>query len=205
MPTLIRTNWSGTTGGPGLTQIAVDQKISSFGPLTAAEGQSAVNAMRAFWDAIKAFLPDEIVLNVNPTCDTYLVHNGQLAWSMTAAATPAAVSGTSATTYAMAAGLKINENTGVIQNGRRVRGSIFVVPSCGGFSSNGLVAATTKTTINTAGATFLSSLDTAGLKMVVWSRPIPSGKPNGPRDGTQSTVTGLDTNEKTAILRGRRD
>jgi len=205
MPSLIRTNWSGTTGGPGLTQIAVDQKTPSFGPLTAAEGQAAVNAMRAFWVACNSYLPDEVTLSVMPTVDTYLVNNGTLAWSMTAATTPASVVGTATAAYAMGAGLKINLNTGVIQNGRRVRGSIFLVPSSGGFSAQGLALASARTAINAAGTTMLSSLDTAGLKMVVWSRPIPADKPHGPRDGTQSTVTVMETNEKTAILRGRRD
>ena len=106
----------------------------------------------------------------------------------------------------MATGPKVNLNTGVVRNGRRVRGSIYVVP--GGattMAANGMVAGAAKTTINAAGATLRNSLSAGGLKLVVWSRPVPIGKPKGPRDGVTSDVNALECNEKLAILRGRRD
>lgn len=205
MVALIRTAWSGTTGGPGITQLAVDQVTSSFGPFSAAESQAAVNAVRAFWDGIKAYLPDEITLTTSPVVDVYLSNNGNLAWSSTAATSPASVTGTSTVAYAMPAGLKVNLNTGVIRNSRRVRGSIFVVPAAGANTTGGLALGTARTAVNAAGATLMASLATAGLKLQVWSRPLKDANGVITRDGATADVIALETNEKIAVLRGRRD
>lgn len=205
MVALIRTAWSGTTGGPGINQLAVDQVTSSFGPFSAAESQAAVNAVRAFWDGIKAYLPDEITLTTSPVVDVYLSNNGNLAWSSTAATPPASVTGTSTVAYAMPAGLKVNLNTGVIRNSRRVRGSIFVVPAAGANTTGGLALGTARTAVNAAGATLMASLATAGLKLQVWSRPLKDANGVITRDGATADVIALETNEKIAVLRGRRD
>jgi hypothetical protein len=205
MVALIRTSWSGTTGGPGLTQLAVEQVTSSFGPFSAAESQAAVNAVRAFWDGVKTYLPDEITLTVSPVVDVYLNNNGNLAWSSTAASAPASVVGVATVAYSMPAGLKVNLNTGVIRNGRRVRGSIFIVPAAAAQTTGGLALGAARTAVNTAGATLLASLATAGLKLVVWSRPLKDAGGNIIRDGDDADVAAIETNEKVAILRGRRD
>jgi len=203
---IVRTQWTGTTGGPGLTQLAIDTTASSFGPLSAGQAQSAVDAVRAFWAALPTFLPDEVMLTVSPVVDYYLTHNAELAGSVSAATPPANVNGSSAAVFSMATGPKVNLNTSTIRNGRRVRGSIFIVPGASTtYSTNGVVVASARTAINTAGATLRSSLQTAGLKLVVWSRPLNADQPKGPREGAISDVTAVETNEKLAILRGRRD
>lgn len=203
---IIRTQWAGTSGGPGLTQLAIDLTDSSFGPLSPGQAQSAVDAMRAYWDGIKAYLPDEIVLSVSPVVDYYLVHNAELAGSVSAPTTPVSVVGTSAAVFSMATGAKINLNTGVVRNGRRVRGSIYIVPSASSvMSTNGMATGVAKTALNTAGTSFRTALGAAGLKLGVWSRPIPEGKPKGPRDGAWADVAAMECNEKLAVLRGRRD
>jgi hypothetical protein len=205
MVALIRTAWSGTTGGPGINQLAVDQITSSFGPFSAAETQAAVNAVRAFWEAVKAHLPDEITLTTSPVVDVYLSNNGNLAWSSTAASSPASVIGTSTVAYSMPAGMKVNLNTGVIRNGRRVRGSIFIVPAAGAQTTGGLALGTARTTVNTAGTNLMAALATAGLKLQVWSRPLKDSNGVITRDGATADVQNMETNEKIAILRGRRD
>lgn len=203
---ILRTQWSGTSGGPGLTQLAINTTDGSFGPLSPGNAQSAVDALRAFWQSLNSSLPDEIQLTVSPVVDYYLANSGELAGSVTAPTAPGAVLGTSTAVYSMATGPKINLNTGQVRNGRRVRGSIYIVPGAGAtMAANGMCAAVTKTVLNGAGLTFRNSLASAGLKLVVWSRPIPADKPHGPRDGVTSDVQSMETNEKLAILRGRRD
>lgn len=202
---LIRTNWQGTSGGPGLTQLAVDFADGSFGAMTAAQATAATGAVRGFWDAIKGCLPNELTLTVLPVVDNYSAVTGELVGSVQAGTPATPVLGTNAAAYAMAAGLKINLNTATIQHGRRVRGSIFLVPAAGCFSVTGTADAAWKTTINNAGAAMMNALSASGLQLKVWSRPIPVGKPKGPRSGSTSLVVGMETNEKTAILRGRRD
>lgn len=203
---IVRTQWSGTSGGPGLTQMAIDTVDSTFGPLSAAQAQSACDAVRSFWNALAAHIPNEITLTVSPVVDYYLVHNAQLAGSVSATTPPANVLGTNTGNYSMATGPKINLNTGVIRNGRRVRGSIYIVPGGSStFGAAGMMDGTVRGTFNTAANNMRTALTAAGLKLGVWSRPIPEGKPRGPRDGAWSDVNICETNEKLAVLRGRRD
>jgi hypothetical protein len=202
---VVRTNWSGTTGGPGLTQLAIE---GATDPHTwdAAAAQVAVDAVRAFWVAIQALIPDNIKLDVSPVVDVYNAASGELVGSYSAAVTPAQVTGASAGNFMMAAGIKVNLNTGQIRNGRRVRGSIFIVPIQGtSYTADGLVIGTTRTLVNSSLNTMRTTLTNANKQLAVWSRPIPEGKPRGPRAGVTTAVTSVETSEKGAILRGRRD
>lgn len=202
---VVRTAWSGTSGGPGLTQLYVASG-NGFNALTAAEAQTAVNAVRKFWAALVTYLPDEIQLTISPVVDQYDIASGQLQSSVSAATPPLSVLGTSTGTFTMAAGMKVNLNTGNVRNGRRVRGAIYIVPASGGvMTATGVVAAVVRTAINAAGATLLSDLSAAGLGLVVYSRPLDADDKGGPRAGGVSNVSGIETNEKGAILRGRRD
>lgn len=203
---ILRTSWTGTSGGLGLTQIAVDTTDSTFGPLSSSDAQDAVNAMRTFWDAIKLNMPNEVSFTVSPVVDYYLTNSGVLSGSVSAPTPPVAVLGTGTASYSMAAGLKLNWNTSTIRNGRRVRGSTFLVPTTSSaFNQTGTADTTVRTAISSAASTFLNSLSATGLKGVVWSRPLDEEDPKGPRDGAQADITGVEVSEKTAILRGRRD
>lgn len=207
MPTLfstgiVKTTWSGTTGGAGVTTLAISTPVGD--PLTSTQAQAAVNAVRAFWDGIKAIMPNEVQLTVQPTVDDITVSDGKLQGSLVVGTAPASVSGTDTGSYSMAAGLRATLNTGSIHNGRRVRGAIFIVPAAAasGYNNTGTALDTAKTTINTQGSTLLSALTTAGLELLVWSRPTPKVSLN---DGTIHVVNSITCNNKTAILRGRRD
>lgn len=201
---LVRSAWAGTSGGPGLTQTAFDR--IDFGPISAADAQVAVNAVRAYWDAIKAYLPNEVVITVSTVVDGYDVVTGELETSVIAPAAPASVQGTDAGAYAMAAGMRVGLMTGVIRNGRRVRGAMYVVPAgAGAYGVTGAVSSTVRTAVNAAGNTLRTTIEASGMRLLVWSRPLPVGVPNGPRSGDVAQVTGIETNEKAAILRGRRD
>lgn len=202
---LVRTNWSGTTGGPGLTQIAMEA-ITDPHSWDATAAQTAVNAMRTCWQGMNSMLPDNIKLDVSPVVDVYTKIDGQLVGSYSAATTPTQVVGTSTAVFSMAAGVKVNLNTGQIRNGRRVRGSVFIVPATSAaFSTDGLVLSGSRVTINGSFNGMITTLAAANLVPCVWSRPIPAGKLYGPRDGATTPVTGIETSEKGAILRGRRD
>lgn len=201
---VVKTHWLGTTGGPGLTQIAFRKADQS--QITPGDATAAVNNVSTFWGAVKAFIPNEISLTVDPVVDCfyYGALDNQL-WSSSSSSTaPAATLGQDATAYSMAAGLRINLNTGVIRFGRRVNGSIFLVP-CGSsaFSVTGTTSTGAKATIETAGATLLSSMTSSGLVLGVWSRF--DKKHHADRVSAFSDVQTVKVNDKTAILRGRRD
>lgn len=201
---IIRTAWAGTSGGPGLTQLAIREPSGTFA--TDASVQSCVNAVRAFWNAIAAQLPDEIVLTVQPTVDWYREADGELIGSITAATAPLSVQGGFAGSFSMATGYKCNLQTGVIRDGRRVRGSLYVVPAASTvFSTSGTVASGSRTTANTALATLKSSINGSGLEWCVYSRERQATATKPYRPGITSPVTIAEVNEKSAVLRGRRD
>jgi hypothetical protein len=198
---IVKTVWAGTTGGPGLTQTAFGN--STGGSVTVGEVQAAVNAVRAFWDSIKSYLPNEVTLTVLPTVDLYDSETNTLNGTSTAASAPATVVGTDSTAYPMGAGLKINLLTDIIAYGRRIRGAIYLVPAGGtAYNLSGQVASGAKTAIDAAGATMVTAFNTAGAILCVWSRArtVPTT-----RAGALRTVTAIKTNDQTAILRGRRD
>lgn len=198
---IVRTQWAGTSGGPGLTQLAIREGAGAF--WTATQAQNAVNAVRAFWDSAKAYLPDNVTLTVSPVVDIYQETDAVLTASVIAPTPPLSVAGTSAGVFSMAAGIKMNLNTGIIRNGRRVRGSMFLVPAAiTAYNNDGAVTAGTRTALNTSGATLVSSLSASGLELSVWSRPVVGVNA---RPGALSLVSLVETNEKSAILRGRRD
>jgi len=198
---IVRTAWSGTTGGPGLNQL-VFRDLGDNADITNTQAQAAVNAVRAFWSSLNGLLPNEITLTVQPVVDVYDLSTGALVASQTAGAPPAAVVGTDTGVYSMATGIKTNLHTTVIRGGRRVRGAMYIVPAGqSAYTNVGLIASTAKTTINTAGATMKTAFTTGDIELLVWSRPTTTTS----NDGDVAPVSTIEANEKAAILRGRRD
>jgi hypothetical protein len=199
---IVRTGWQGTTGGPGLTQMAFLSDIGGAGDWDAPDAQAAVNAVRAFWAGINGYIPNEITLTVSPVVDVYDIQGGQLIASWQATTAPTAVVGLDSGVYSMASGVKVQWNTPNIANGRRVRGATFIVPAgTTAFTNSGLVASAARTAINAAGATLITSANTNLHPFVVWSRPETLTS----NDGAWSAISAGETIEKGAILRGRRD
>jgi len=202
---LVRSSWSGTSGGPGVSQFYFRTEPEQGSPTV--EAATAVHtAVRTFWQEVAPFLPDEISISVSPTIDIYNDVSGELVNSISANANTFVVVGTSTAVFSMASGMKINLQTGFVRNGRRVRGGIFIVPAgSNSLSTSGLVAATARTAVAAATNKMLAAFRTAGVAMVVFSRPIPAGEKYGPRVGASAPITGSEVSEKVAVLRGRRD
>lgn len=201
---IIRTAWSGTSGGPGVTQLAIDEPDGIFA--TEAGVQTCVNAVRAFWSSIASHLPNELVLTVQPTVDWYQIADGELIGSITAPTAPASVSGTDTGNYAAASGYKVNLHTGAIRDGRRVRGSIYVVPAASiSMTNTGTIAASIRTAANTAAMTMRTGINASNLIWCVYSRERKATALKPYRAGAVTPITVAEVGEKTAIMRGRRD
>lgn len=198
---IVRTEWSGTSGGPGLTQMAI--LGAAGGDWNPSGAQNAVNAVRSFWDSLKSFLPDEVKLQVMPIVDVYDRVTGDLVDSNVAATAPLSVQGTATGGYAGGAGLKVSWNTNQIRQGRRVRGSTFIVPVANtAFSLTGNIAAGAQTTVTTSAQALIAALNSGATPLGVWSRP---GPPSKPRAGFATEVLTGTCSSKTALMRGRRD
>jgi len=204
MVALVRTAWSGTSGGPGVTQMAM--LGATGGTWNPGGEQAAVNAVRGFWDAIKAYLPNELSLTVSPVVDWYDVETGVLQGSNIAATAPTVVVGTGTGSYTGGAGFKVTWETGQIRDGRRVRGATYVVPAeISAFTNLGTIASTPKGVINTAAAAMITALHAGSIALGVWSRPREATEDLAARIGAQYEVTQGICSSKSAILRGRRD
>lgn len=198
---IVRTEWAGTTGGPGLTQLAIAEGDGGF--WTPTQAQNAVDAVHDFWEDLIAYLPNEISLTIDPVVDLYNEATAELIASEVAPTPPGVVNGINTSAYAMASGLKINWNTGVIRYGRRVKGSTFIVPAGSSvYTNTGTVDSVVATAFNTAANLLRTTLIGDSLKLVVWSRPkeLPVARP-----GAISDIISGATSPKGAILRGRRD
>jgi hypothetical protein len=196
---IVRTNWSGTTGGPGLTQMAIDD--GTGGAWSSSAADLATAAVRSFWDGIRAFVPNEVTLLVQPSVDQYDASTGWLIHTTVAPTSPAPVSGSSSAAWAGAAGFKVDWNTGAIRNGRRIVGKTYVVPAAAIYDTSGLLSTTPRNNVEAAANTLLSTLASAGMSMRVWTRPPTIGAPGGVSTAVQSAVV----RNKTAIMRSRRD
>jgi hypothetical protein len=198
---IVKTTWAGTTGGPGLTQMAFTDVTGA--DITVGQVQAAVDGVRQFWNAIKAYIPDDITLTVLPTVDMYGELTAVLNGTSTAGTAPTGVGGTDGTSYAMAAGLKCVLHTEDIAWGRRVRGGFYIVPAgSNAFTNTGLASGTATAAIASAGTTMMGAFNTASAQLVVWSKPktVPEE-----RDGAAHTVSSITASPKTSVLRGRRD
>lgn len=183
----VRTEFTGTQGGPFLNTLY-------FGTV-GGTAQQAVTAAGTFWGAVDADMANNLTWATLAEVDTLNEVTGALL--ATDVTTPVTGTGADASNQAAFAtqGL-IRLSTDEIQNGRRVRGRIFVPGMTTANEAEGLLDAAVITSWNTAIAALIAD---ATSTLNVWHRPV-----NG-AGGAQATVTGGSTSNQFAILRSRRD
>lgn len=198
---IVRTEWAGLSGGPGITQMAFDVTPPG-GFIDNETAEDMVNAVRSFWQGLVTHLPNEITLTVSPVVDSYVTSTGELVTSHQSPTSPAAVTGSNTNKYMMAAGYRINVLTAGISNNRRVKGAIFVVPvGSDVYNVTGQVDSFTVGQVNTAAVAFQTALAAINIDFGVWSRPTSPGPSS---DGEFHPTTGMVVSTKGAVLRGRR-
>lgn len=187
MPNLqrVRTTWSGSAVvGPGVSTFYVDEGVTGFIP-----------DFDAFWDSLASLLPVGVTLSTLNSGDLIDIDTGALTGTWTDAGT-ATTTGTASGTFALGVGAVINWRTSGIRNGRRVRGSTFIVPIADSFfDTSGTLSSSAVTALNAAPNTLITAV--AGLR--IWSRPGPLGN-----DGQSNTVVSADVPDRPSWLRSRR-
>lgn len=159
--------------------------------------QATVDAIRQFFDDIKALLPNDVTIGGSATFSILDTASGQLVGTGSVTQ-PGPVTGTAAQGWAAGAGGRILWPTDTVRNGRKIVGSTFLVPLASiAYDNNGFLQGTTRTTLGNAAATLLA---TAGIHagLLVYSRPAP-GKPGVMTAPARSTVPA-----QTATLRKRK-
>lgn len=202
---LVRTHWNGTSGGPGITQMAFQSQTDPH-TWDAAAAQTQVNMVRSFWNTYQLGLPNNITLAVDPVVDVFNIQDGGLVGSYAAASSPALVPGTDGGPFNMAAGVKITLKTSSVLNRRRVHGGIFIVPAAATvFDNDGVLTTTAQNQWLGAAQALLTASRAANAGLCVWSRPRPAKNGKPAVQGAASDVTGFSMNSHGASLRGRRD
>lgn len=191
----VLTNWSGAGIGAGVTVSHVRTSAS----MTVGEAQAATNAIRTWWDARKAALPDDCQQVMNAEVEVFQ-DDGTLV-SVLPVSPGAAISGGFAGNWQRGAGRVIRLNTGQILNGRRLIGHMFVCPSGGVQETDGTIFNATIAADATAFATMLTSLTSNNTPLVVVSR---AAQLRGDLV-TSGTVTAGVTLKRPSNLRSRND
>lgn len=140
-------------------------------------------AFRSLVDTMKANLPTGLTITFPTSGEILDSATGQATGAWTAAAVTA-VTGTDSGAYAGGVGQRIAWSTDSFANGRRIKGSTFIVPlGAGAYDTNGTLNGTMNATHNAAVTTFLTAM--AG-DFVILSRPS-AAHPTG---GVASVTSG---------------
>lgn len=182
----IRAQWA----GPGV----VGPSVSTFYWDASEVGGPAL--IRAFFDDIKASLPDQVTITVDGTGDILNDTNGNLVGTWTEDP-GAVVTGTSTGDQIEGVGTRVRWNTNGIHGGRRVKGTTFIVPlPREAFDATGIPGTIVTAALQAAADDLVEA---SADHMWIWSRPSPGGS-----DGEHSAVTGASVPRLTSWLRSRR-
>jgi len=181
----VRAEWTGSTvTGGGVSTFYFDE---------AAEGWTSLLAN--FYATFQAFLPSGTTIKVLSVGDLIDVATGQITGSFTDG-TDQTVSGNASGVWAAGVGARFVWTTAGIHNGRRVKGSTFIVPlAANEYDVLGTIKDSSITTMVGAATTLLGALPNA---MKIYSRPV-----NG-AGGQASTVLSGSMPDKVSWLRSRR-
>jgi len=181
----VRVLWSGgTVVGGGLSTFFWDEADTGF-----------VAKLGTFYGAIVNRLAAGTLITIPNTGDLLDVATGELSgtWSETATYT---VASATAGVYAAGTGARVTWATSGIRNGRRVKGSTFLVPLVGTcYAVDGTIDAAVNTGFQTAAQALVTA--SAG-HMRVYSRPKAGSA------GQQNTVIGAAAPDFVSGLRSRR-
>lgn len=187
----VRCVWQNWPGAPGYTNFYEDASVVSHEPY------------RVFFDAVKGLLPNAVTIQVPGNGDIIEDTTGAIVGAY-AIATPAVVSGGSASVYSGGSGAVIDWLVSGLVAGRRPIGRTFLVPCTStAMDASGSLIGTANTTITNAATALIASM--AGA-MKVWSRPFAGGPGGVPaaRLGSQHAIVSARVPDLAAQLRSRR-
>lgn len=198
---------SGRAVGGGVNSWTFVQAAIPSDPFPPSSVDLVRDSLETFYTDLDGYFPPSGHVTLPPEASLYDESTGQLTAVVSGTGGSAVVDGTDASSKtSRATQLKIQTRSGVIQDGRELRGGIFFGPiSETALTISGVLDSATITAVETAGSALLSTLVAGGVLMVVWRRPRPASAPGGARDGSLALVQSISVWNQPAVLRSRRD
>jgi hypothetical protein len=196
---IMAANVQGDIGGVGISRMHF-QRQDATTPLQA-DCVSAMTAWGVLWNAAKSYVP----AGVNWTWQsqvTLIEHDSaQLFSYVNVPSPPTQMTGLGAGNYAAGNGCRIDWLTSSLHGRRFMRAANFMVPlASAAFDATGKVASAFVNSLGAACSTFLTSMNTAGLELVAYGRPL-KGAVTG---GHVGLVSAYRIPTSPATLRSRR-
>ena len=173
----ILTNWSTATGGAGTTVMYFAESAASAAAQRAALG--------TFWGVVDNYLDSNTAWNVQSFGNVIESETGTLTGEWTESTPQGAAGGVVGNALPNASQILVRWGTGVIYQGKRIRGRTFVPGVASTALVEGEVGSAAVAAINTAAL----ALASAGVGFGVWSRPR-VGVPGLHAAATTGTVWG---------------
>lgn len=191
--------WEQFLGAPGYSKFSFIELAGDAGAV------AATAAVRAFFQALPAFLSAGITVQVQREIQEYDQATGVLLGEISASVTPAVVTGTAAGAWSGGSGAFIGWKTGQIWQGRRVQGRTFLVPLAAAYDTNGSLTAGFIAAAEAAGAALIAD---ANSTFAVWAKQftkptVPGEKPQQIGGAAFQVQTGV-VKDQASQLRSRR-
>lgn len=170
--------------GPGVSTFYLNESATGF-----------LAAINVFWGNVGNRFPAGITWSTPNTGDLIDVATGNLTGTWTDG-TSSSVNSSGTGSFAGGVGTRIQWSTSGVTNGRRVRGSTFLVPlttAC--YQADGTIDGAILGGLLTSAAALASGL---GSDFMIWTRPKGGG------GGKVNPVTGVTVPDKVSWLRSRR-
>lgn len=188
---VVRVDWTGGPGGPGTSTFYLTPGTHNLTPL------------KDFYGLLAGIIPNSWTIQVQNSGATIDAATGNLVGSWAAAAV-AQIPGSNTGDYASGVGAVVRWDTGVVMDGRTIRGHTYLVPIyAAAFDVNGSLDDSQKALIQNTTTTTVTAL-TGQLN--VWHRPRKASEHFGSaRAGAAVPITGGTVIDRPAILRSRRN
>jgi hypothetical protein len=190
----VQATWQGFAGAPGYTNHYYNAPL--VGTFAA---QGAVNASRAFFQAISLHIPSGVSIQVEATVAQLDESTGVQSDEFVVGTPATVVSGGGAATRAAPVGACVTWKTSTFVRGRRLRGRSFIVPlSTASYENDGTLSGGFLTAARAAATQMCDNGATSTSRFGVWSRP------RGGVGGQFGTATSASVADRAAVLTSRR-
>jgi hypothetical protein len=196
---VIAANVAGDVGQTGISRMHfIRQDLATIQP---ADLNSAAAAMRTFWVAAASYFANDITWSWQSSVPIIESTSALIQRYMAITSLPATVLGSATGNYAGGNGARVVWHTTTISTRKLMRASNYMVPMAGpAFTALGGLAPVVATTLQSAAVTFLNSLNSSGIALISYHRPV-KGATSGGKFGI---VTNATVSTTVSSLRSRR-